>query len=96
MKYAEIFVPGLATLEGVEAKIVRDPQAQSKFHKARSIPHVMRRLTDKQLECLTQEGIIEPIPFSEWVAPIVPLLKNDKTAVQICGNFKVTTTKHLS
>ena len=90
MKYAEIFVPGLGTLEGVEAKIEMEPQAQPKFHKACSVLHAMRGLIDKQLERLTQEGIIEPIPFSEWVAPIVPVLKKNKTAVQICGDFKVT------
>lgn len=89
-KYAAIFEPGLGTLEGVEAKIIMDPQAQPKFHKARSVPYAMRGLVDKELERLAREGIIEPVPFSDWAAPIVPVLKSDKTSVRICGDFKVT------
>ena len=89
-KHAAIFEPGLGTLKGVEATILVDPKAQPKFHKARSVPYAMRGLVDKELERLTQEGIIEPIPFSDWAAPIVPVLKSDKTAVRICGDFKVT------
>lgn len=34
-------------------------------------------------------GIIEPVQFSRWAAPIVPVLKEDKTA-RICGDYKLT------
>ena len=36
-----------------------------------------------------EKGIITPISFSEWAAPIVPVMKNDKT-IRICGDFRVT------
>ena len=36
-----------------------------------------------------EKGIITPISFSEWAAPIVPVIKNDKT-IRICGDFRVT------
>ena len=39
---------------------------------------------------LTKEGILEPVEFSSWAAPIVPVLKSDKSSVRICGDFKVT------
>lgn len=42
---------------------------------------------------LEKEGIIEPIAFLEWAAPIVPVLKSDKKSVRICGNFKLTVNK---
>ena len=38
---------------------------------------------------LQLEGIIEPIQFTEWAAPIVPVLKSDGNAVRICGDFKL-------
>ena len=28
--------------------------------------------------------------MSEWVSPIVPVLKPDKKSIHICGNFKQT------
>ena len=34
------------------------------------------------------EGILELVQHSDWAAPIVPVLKGDKS-VQICGDFKM-------
>ena len=49
-----------------------------------SVPYSMKGLLEEK------EDTIEPIPFSEWAAPIVPVLKSDKKLVRICGDFKVT------
>ena len=38
---------------------------------------------------LAESGIIEPVKFSEWAAPIVPVVKTDGS-IQICGDYKVT------
>ena len=34
--------------------------------------------------------MLEPVEVSEWAAPIVPVLKQDKRSVRICGDFRVT------
>ena len=39
---------------------------------------------------LEQEGIIEPVQFADWAAPIVPVIKNDGKTVRICGDFEIT------
>ena len=44
---------------------------------------------NKELERLQQQGIIKPAQFSEWAAPIVPLLKSDGT-IRICGDYRLT------
>ena len=41
-----------------------------------------------ELERLSNQGIIEPVKFSEWAAPIVPVLKPDNS-VCICGDYKL-------
>ena len=89
-KYQAVFKPGLGTLKGVEAKLQVDPEARPRFCKARSVPYAMRTLVEKELDRLCAEGIIEPVSFAEWAAPIVPVLKSDKTSVRICGDFKLT------
>ena len=38
---------------------------------------------------LAKAGIIKPVEFSDWAAPIVPVLKPDGS-VRICGDYKVT------
>ena len=44
---------------------------------------------EAELDQLIEQNIIEPFPFSNWVAPIVPVLKGDNT-IRICCDYKVT------
>ena len=39
-----------------------------------------------ELELLQKQGIIEPVQFSDWAAPIVPVLKSDGS-VRVCGDL---------
>ena len=45
----------------------------------------MRGKVNAELDRLVAEGIIEAVPISDWAAPIVPVLKQDKSSVRICG-----------
>lgn len=67
-----------------------DPNAQLKYCKACSVSYSMKVLVEEELDRLAKEGAIEPITFSECVAPTVPVLKSDKKSVRICGDFKLT------
>ena len=50
----------------------------------------MKSLIEAELERLCKEGIIEPVSFSDWAVPIVPILKPDRKSIRICGDFKLT------
>lgn len=67
-----------------------DASIPPKFCRPRSVPYAMRELVDKELSRLEQEGIIEPVQFAEWAALIVPVLKEDRASVRICGDYKLT------
>lgn len=49
----------------------------------------MREKIENELKRLQEEGTIQPVQFSEWAAPIVPILKPDNS-IRICGDYKTT------
>ena len=88
-EFKEVFQDELGMLKGVTAKIYTDPGATPSFYSARPVPYALREKVEAGLERLQKQGIIEPVQFSDWAAPIVPILKNDGS-VRICGDYKIT------
>ncbi|XP_062374782.1 uncharacterized protein K02A2.6-like [Sardina pilchardus] len=88
-KYADVFRDELGTLRGTTVKLCVDPKAQPRFFKPRPVPYAMRVKVEAELERLQQAGVIEPVEFSNWAAPIVPVLKEDG-GLRICGDYKLT------
>ena len=91
-KYPEVFQDKLGCLKGLKAQIHVDQDATPVFHKARSVPFALRAKVEKELDRLRAEGIIQPVQFADWAAPIVPVIKTDGS-VRICGDYKVTVNK---
>ena len=79
----------MGTLKDVKVKLHVQPAAQPRFCQPRLVPYALRDKVVQELERLEQSGVIEPVQFSEWAAPIVPVVKQD-TSVRICGDFKMT------
>ena len=88
-KHAPLFGEGLGALQGTKARIHVDPTATPMFHKARPVPYALREKIEQDLERLQKGGTIEPVQYSEWATPIVPVMKNDGT-VRVCGDYKLT------
>ena len=91
-QHEAVFADGLGTVRGVTAKIHVDPQASPRFCKARPIPYALRNKVAMELERLEKQGIIEPVEFADWAAPIVSVLKKDGS-VRICGDYKLTVNR---
>lgn len=47
---------------------------------------------EQELQRLEETGVVKTIEFSDWAAPIVPIVKQDGS-VCICGDFKLTANK---
>ena len=87
-RHSEIFNEELGLVKQT-AKLQIESNAVPRFCKPRTVPYALRTKVEKELERLEKEGIIEPIKFSKWAAPIVPVLKRDGS-IRICGDYKVT------
>ena len=91
-KHSKVFDSSLGTLKGFQAKIFVKKDTKPIFCKARPVPYSIRSQVETQLETLVQQNILEPIFFSDWAAPIVPVMKPDKT-IRICGDYKMTVNR---
>ena len=71
------------------AKIHVAADAKPIYCKARPVPYSLKKKVEEELGRLQAEGTVEPVQFAEWAAPIVPIVKEDKS-IRICGDYKVT------
>ena len=88
-KYQDVFEEGLRRFKATKAKIVVEENASPKYCKARPVPNALKDKIEKELQRLEEEGTIEQVTFSDWAAPIVPIVKEDQS-IRICGDYKVT------
>ena len=66
----EFFQTELGTLRGYEAKI-------------RTVLYALREKVEQEL---AKGGLIEPVQFADWAAPIMPVMKKDGMSLRICGD----------
>lgn len=93
-KYSHVFGKGCGTYTGESIKLHLDPTVQPKYFKARNVPYALREKVLEEIDRLVHEGIIEPVQFSNWATPCVPVLKSDST-IRLCGDYSRTTNLAL-
>ena len=74
-------------MKNTTAKIHVDAQIKPRFCKARPVPNALRELD--HLTHAGHAGIIQPVEFADWAAPIVPVVQTNGS-ICICGDYQVT------
>ena len=93
--YPEVFRDELGSIEGVKVQLHLKQDAKPHYHRPRPVPYSLRSKVEDELQRLLDCGVTEPVHFSEWAAPIVPVLKRDKT-VRICGDYRLTVNQETT
>ncbi|CAF1460993.1 unnamed protein product [Adineta ricciae] len=84
-QYKEIFEDQLGCCK-LQAQLHLKPDVLPKFFKPRSIPFAYRDAVEAELVRFVENGILEPVDFSKWAAPIVAVPKPGGK-VRICADF---------
>ena len=79
----------MGTVKDIKAHIQLNPNSQPKFHRARTVPMALRQKVEEELNRLEQAKIIEPVRYSQWAAPVVPVIKTDGS-IRLCGDYRTT------
>ncbi|XP_064400007.1 uncharacterized protein K02A2.6-like [Halichondria panicea] len=87
-KHSTVFGKDLGHIKDAPATIHIDPAHKPRFCKARPVPYSRRSKVEKEISRLEEQGVIEP-EFSDWAAPVVPVVKKDGS-IRLCGDYKVT------
>ena len=91
--YSNLLKQELGCVTETKARINIDPTASPRYCKARTVPYALRERVEGELDRLVTQGVIEPVRYSEWAAPIVPIVKGDGS-IRICGDYKVTVNRY--
>ena len=92
--FTDLFRTELGTFRPHSVVIDLDSNVPPRFLKARPIPYALKSKIDEELDRLLKERVIEPVSFSDWACPMVPVVKpNGK--IRICGDYKLTANKAI-
>lgn len=93
-KFPEVFTDKLGKFNKYEVNLRLKDTAVPVFRNNRIIPFVLKEKVERELNTLISDGIIEPVHYSEFASPIVPVIKKNGS-IRLCGDYKSTVNNQL-
>lgn len=84
--FDSVFQPGLGHCKAAPAILRLRPGATPVFRPKRPVPYASMPEVDAELQRLEREGVLIPVSYSAWAAPIVVVKKPNGT-LRICADF---------
>jgi hypothetical protein len=85
-KFPNVFTQGLGKCQYVKAELYLKENATPIFRQKRPVPLALREAVEKEIERLQKEGVLKPVNYSDWAAPIVTVRKPNGT-IRLCADF---------
>ncbi|XP_065082460.1 uncharacterized protein K02A2.6-like [Ochlerotatus camptorhynchus] len=86
-QFPEVFRSTLGRCTKAQVKLYLKPDARPAYCPKRPVAYAALAKVDAELERLQQNGIISPVQFSDWAAPIVVVRKSDNVSVRVCSDY---------
>ncbi|CAH8557945.1 unnamed protein product [Schistosoma intercalatum] len=85
-RHQNVFREGLGECTKAKALLTLKPEAAPVFRPKRPVPYAALPIVEQELQRLQQMGVIEPVNFSNWAAPIV-VVKKSNGSVRLCADY---------
>ncbi|CAH8568978.1 unnamed protein product [Schistosoma guineensis] len=85
-RHQSVFREGLGECTKAKALLTLKPEAAPVFRPKRPVPYAALPIVEQELQRLQQMGVIEPVNFSNWAAPIV-VVKKSNGSVRLCADY---------
>ncbi|KAK4474327.1 hypothetical protein MN116_000411, partial [Schistosoma mekongi] len=85
-RHKMVFSDGLGECTKFQATLTLRQGSKPVFRPKRPVPYAAIPVVEQELERLQKLGVIEPVNFSEWAAPIV-VVKKTNGNVRLCADY---------
>ncbi|VDP40373.1 unnamed protein product [Schistosoma curassoni] len=93
-RHHNVFKEGLGECTKVNALLTLKPAATPVFRPKRPVPYAALPIVEQELQWIQEMGVIEPVNFSNWAAPIVVVKKSDGS-VRLCADYSIGLSEAL-
>lgn len=83
--FADLFDGKMGLCNKTKAKLVAKPNQQPIFRPKRPVAYAMLPIVEEELRRLQENGVLSPVNYSDWAAPIVVIKKPIK--IRVCADF---------